>query len=328
MNALKPLIALPQLAETTQQESCRNQYRKYAIASLLIVMAIVPLILGNRFIFHVASMVAIMGTMALGMNLMLRLGQLSIAQAPFAGIGAYSSALLTTRAGFDGLSAFLISGLGAGTMALIIGPIFLRVKGVYFVLLTFAFAQVVNLIFQHETDLFGGNNGFYGIPKFEFLGARMGTPTSMYVGALVLLSLALLVVGYIKRSFIGEVIASLNENEDLCRSLGIDAMAWRVFIFAISAAIAAFGGSFYAHFIGFLSPDAFKFGLAVDLLVINTVGGVASVLGPVVGAVLLVPLPELLRGASQYQMLGYGVTLIAFMMFFRTGITGLLFRKS
>lgn len=319
--------AIPGLRPVVSSQSARRRSREIGLAIVIAAMAVVPILAGSRFIFHVSSMVAIMGSLALGLNLMLRMGQLSIGQAAFAGLGAYCSALLTLRLGWSGLSAFLASGIGVGLFALVAGPIFVRVKGVYFVLLTFAFTQVVNLLFQRWTDLFGGNNGLYGIPKLQGLGLRLATPLALYLGALGLLLITLGMVTLIYRSYIGQVIDSLNEDEELCRSLGVHAMAWRVLIFAISAMLAGFAGSYYAHFIGFLSPDAFRFSLSVDLLVMNVVGGVSSAFGPVVGSILLASLPELLRSARQFQMLGYGLTLIAFMLFFRTGITGFLLRR-
>jgi len=122
---------------------------------------------GNNYVLHIATMVVIMAPMALSLNIMMKLGQLSIAQPAFMGIGAYGAALLTMRLGVPPLLSMLAGATIAAAMAAISGPVFLRIKGVYFVLLTYAFSQVVNLVFQEWVSLFGGNSGLYGIPKFS-----------------------------------------------------------------------------------------------------------------------------------------------------------------
>jgi len=289
-------------------------------AGAIAILCLVPLVLGDRYVIHVATMVAITAPMALSLNLMLRLGQLSIAQGAFMGMGAYASALLTARLAIPSTTAFLVSGIGTGVVALALGPVFLRIKGVYFVLLTYAFAQAVSFSFQYWTGLFGGNNGFYGIPKFSLNGMRLVNPSIIYCAALALAAASYAGVQAIYRSKIGALITALDEDEALACSLGVDALSWRVCIFVASAAIAGWTGSFYAHYIGFLSPSAFSFPLTVDLLVMNMVGGVSSPLGPILGATILVPLPEFLRDAKQYQMLCYGLILIAILLFFRRGL--------
>ena len=124
------------------------------------------------------------------------------------------------------------------------------------------------------------------------------------------------------RSALGAVLNSLDENEELCQSLGVNALSYRVCVFAVSGVFAGLAGSLYAHYTGFLSPEAFNFWTFVDILVINIIGGVASPIGPVLGAILLVPLPELLRDAKQYQMLSYGFLLMTFVLFLPSGIIG------
>lgn len=295
---------------------------------LAIVLAtlcvLLPWAFGGKYVLHISTMIAIMAMLALSMNLMLRIGQLSMAHSAFMGIGAYASALLTMRLGLPAAPALVLSGVIAGVIAMVLGLVFLRIKGVYFVLLTYAFGQIVNLTFQEWTSLFGGNNGLYGIPKFSLFGIRMVSPSSYYLMALVFAVATLLLVHLIHRSDVGAVLNSLEEDEELSRSLGVNALAWRIAVFGLSAALAGMAGSIYAHNIGFLSPSAFSFGLSVDLVVMNVVGGALSPIGPLLGALIIVPLPELLRGVKEYQLLAYGIILIVFLMFFRDGLVGLV----
>ncbi|WP_137891229.1 branched-chain amino acid ABC transporter permease [Ramlibacter sp. 2FC] len=291
------------------------------------LLAFVPWAFGNNYILHIATMVVIMAPMALSLNIMMKLGQLSIAQPAFMGIGAYGSALLTMRLDFPPALSMLSAAAIAAAMAAAVGPVFLRIKGLYFVLLTYAFAQIVNLIFQDWTSLFGGNNGLHGIPKFSIFGVRLDDVHQYYVLGLLFTVATYVTMRAIERSDIGAIFESLNENEMLSRAIGSNALAWRIAAFTLSAFVAGISGGIYAFYLGSLSPDPFGFRASVDLIVINAVGGVSSVLGPVLGAILIVPLPEVLRDARQYQLLVYGIFLLVFVLFFKQGLVSLIRRS-
>ena len=301
--------------------------KNVAIFLFVAILALVPWYVDSRYIFHIATMIVIMVPLALSMNLMMQIGQLSLAHPAFMGIGAYASALLTMRLGFPPAVSMLCGGLIAGLIALVLGPVFLRIKGVYFVLLTYAFGQIVNLVFQEWTGLFGGNSGLYGIPKFSIFGYRLTAVHQYYVLGLVLTGLSYWLFRAIEKSDIGTIYKSLNENEMLSRSIGTDALAWRIAAFTVSAFFAALAGGLYAFYIGFLSPDPFSFRTSVDLIVILAIGGTSSVLGPLLGAIFIVPLPELLREVRQYQLLIYGICLVVFLMFFKQGIISIIDRR-
>jgi branched-chain amino acid transport system permease protein len=294
------------------------------IILVVAVISVVPWFWGSRYIFHIATMAAIMIPLATSMNLMLKIGQLSLAQAAFMGMGGYASALLTMRLGVPPILSLLSGGAIAACVAGILGPIFLRIRGVYFVLLTFAFGEIVNLVFQDWISLTGGNSGLYGIPKFSILGMRLTAIHHYYALALIFAAISFAVLWAVERSDIGAIFQSLNENEMVSRSLGGNALAWRISAFALSAFIAGVAGGIYAFYIGFLSPDQFGFRSLVDLIVMNVVGGPSSVFGPMLGAIIIVPLPELLREARQYQLLIYGLCLIVFLIFFRQGLVSLI----
>jgi branched-chain amino acid transport system permease protein len=296
--------------------------RNAVLLALVVVAFGWPFVIENRYVTHIGVLIGISTTVSLSLNMMLRIGQLSAAQAAFMGLGAYTSTLLVMRLGVPFLLAFPATGLLVGAIAAVIGPVFLRVKGVYFVLLTFALGEGIVLVFQEWVSLFGGNNGIHGIPKASLFGMAMLTPRSYYFFALALAVVTFLVTLGIFRSAPGAVLDSLNENEGLSQSLGVNALSYRVSVFALSGFFAGLAGSVYAHYTGFLSPEAFGFSTFVDLLMINVIGGIASPIGPVLGAILLVPLPELLRDAKQYQMLTYGLLLMSAVLFLPSGVVG------
>ncbi|MDR5798138.1 branched-chain amino acid ABC transporter permease [Caballeronia sp. LZ008] len=301
--------------------------RKFILLAILVAAAVAPWIIGGRYILHIATMVVLTIPLALSVNLTLKLDQLSLAQPAFMGVGAYASALLTMRLGVPPVLALLSGGLLAIIISLVFGPIFLRIKGVYFVLLTYAFSQVVNLIFQEWTSLFGGNNGLYGIPRFSILGWSFDSIASYYALGLVVAAIFFVAMLAVERSDMGAIFGALNEDESFCRSIGSNAHSWRVAAFVMSSFMAAIAGGLYAFYIGFISPDVFGFQATIDLIVMNVVGGSGVVLGPVLGALVIVPLLELLREAKEYQLLVYGFCLIFFVLFFRQGIVSLFVRR-
>lgn len=300
--------------------------RKSLLAGLLVLIAVVPWVVGGGYVFHIATMIVLTIPLALSINLTLKLDQLSLAQPAFMGIGAYTAALLTMRLGISPSLAVLAGGLLAVIIAIVFGPIFLRIKGVYFVLLTYAFGQIVNLVFQEWTSLFGGNNGLYGIPRFSLFSHSFGE-TEYYILGLAVAVLFFFAMYAIERSDVGAIFQALNEDEMFCRSIGSNAHSWRVAAFVMSAFMAGIAGALYAFYIGFISPDSFGFEATIDLIVINVIGGPGSVFGPIIGTIVVVPLLELLREMRQYQFLVYGFCLVFFIMFFRQGLVSIFERQ-
>ena len=284
-----------------------------------------PLVTGQpRFLLHLAIMVCIYAVLAMSMNLVLRIGQLSLAHGALFGIGAYASAILSRDYGFGFFAAFFSAGLIAAIVALLTGPVLMRLKGVHFALLTFALAEIIVLCFIEFHEIFGGNNGFGGIPS---LTKTIALVEGRYGAYLICLSFALLTYfglrALYKREW-GMIADSLHQNESLAISGGLSALSFRVSVFTISSALAGMAGSLFAHYQGYISPDAFGFWTAVNAIIMNVLGGAAVLVGAVIGAAILVPLPELLRDLAQYQQLLYGLTLMFLLLFLPQGLTGLM----
>jgi branched-chain amino acid transport system permease protein len=324
--ALKQAVLkeIPAPAPTYSVFANRTRHLDLLLAMLVVVAAVGPIMLGGRYILHVATMVAIMAILALSMNLMLRIGQISMAHGAFMAMGAYASGLLTSRADLSPCVAMLIGAAATGIVASLLGLVILRIRGVFFVLLTYAFGQIINLTLQEWTNFTGGNNGLHGIPRFSFFDHALSSPWSFYLLSLGFATIAYLLVRAIFSSAAGEVLSSIDQDEPFSCALGVNALMWRTAVFGISAAMAAVAGSLYAHHLQFLSPSTFGFLLSVDLLVINIVGGMQFAIGPLIGAMIVVPLPELLRAAKEYELLAYGALLLACLLFFKTGVAGWL----
>jgi branched-chain amino acid transport system permease protein len=295
------------------------------VAELLMAAALLawPLALGeSRFALHVGVMVALYATLAMSMNLMLRIGQLSLAHGALFGIGAYVSAILTRDAGLGFVSAFVLAGLASALIALVTAPLFMRIKGVHFALLTFAFGEVVVLCFVEFVDIFGGNNGFGQIPPAQLLGHTLDRYGS-YLLATTLALASYFSLQAMYRRELGVITASLHQDEALVTASGFEALRFRIAVFVLSAAMAGWAGSLFAHYQGYISPDSFGFWTAVNAVIINVLGGVGALAGVVVGGFLLIPLPELLRDLQQYQRFIYGIVLMALLCFMPKGLAGL-----
>ena len=299
--------------------------RRILLGLLLVVGFLVPWLTENRFALHLADMALINAMMALGLNVILKTGQVSMAQAGFMAIGAYTSAQLTTKLDVPFLVAFVAAGLGAAAVAVVLGRVILRLKGVYFLLFTFALNEFLYLLNKNVPALTGGNDGIAGIqpPTIPFVADPLRAKSAFYYLALTVVVLAVVFVGALYRSPFGRAMDAVRESELLAAATGYNPMRIKVIAFSIGCLLAGLGGSLYAHFLLYIAPFSFTFWESVDFLLMNIVGGSASLAGPLVGALILTPLPELLRAYVVWQQVLYGLVFIVFMRFLPDGVSPL-----
>jgi len=293
---------------------------------LIVIAAIVPFAVNGDFTFHVAILIGIQALLALSIHLTLRVGQLSLAQAGFMGIGAYASALFTRDAGIPFLVGLACAAAIPALLAGLLGGIILRVRGVQFALLTFMLGEAIVLLFVEFVIPFGGNNGVMGIPPIALFGIPLDSRQQIYAFVILVLAVVYFASRTLLRGNPGIALGGIAGNEALAQSLGTDSLGWRRVVFAASAGIAGISGSLYAHYLGYISPEAFNITTTINALVMNVVGGTALLVGPLIGAILLVPLPELFRSAVLYQQLLYGLSLLLLVLFLPQGLGSILRR--
>ena len=282
-----------------------------------------PLWLSSAYHLHVAIMAGIFGVLALSLNLLLGFtGQLSLGHAAFFGIGAYTSALLTLKAEWPFWPALAAAVALAGAAGWLIGRLALKLRGAYFVLVTISFAGVISLVSVNWIELTNGPLGLPGVPAPELFGWSLRSKTAYYYLVLAALALSYLVCARLVRSRIGRAFVALRENEPLAESIGVDVTHYLVLATVVSAAMAGLGGSLYAHYTRFVSPEVFLFTYTVTMVIMVVAGGKGTLAGPLVGAVLFTVLPETLRAAAswQWQMLAYGVLLVLLVFVLPRGI--------
>jgi branched-chain amino acid transport system permease protein len=255
--------------------------------------------------------------LALSIYLTLACGLLTVANAAFMAIGAYSSALLTMHIGMPFLPALILGSLLSAVVAMVIGRPTLKLSGVYLAMATLAFGEVVRIFILNTEDVTGGALGLNGIPQL----ASWVSVAVTVVGALyVLLQLA--------GSRLGRTMAAIRQDEIATEVMGINVRAYKLFAFVMGAALAGLAGGLNAHFTFFISPNEYGFDRGVEILAMGVLGGTGSPWGAVLGGALVTLLPELLRGLGHYRPLINGIILIVIILYSPNGIWDLVRRAA
>jgi len=302
---------------------------RFGLALLLLGLVLAPLIGGDQYTMNVLVMTALNATLATGLAIVVRAGRLSLAQATFSGIGGYTSGLLVMKASIPYWLALPVSGLLAAFVGLLVGLSSLRLRGFYFAIATFAFSQIVIIILRAWTPVTGGMSGMFGLPvPDDILGISFRDPLNYYYLALILTGFVLWIHHLCTAgSRFGRGLSVLGEDETLAGTLGVPAARYRLYAFGISSFIAGIAGSLSAHFIQGISPSDIQPMASIFIVVMVMVGGTHSLAGPVLGAVILTVIPEMLRASAQWSMVFYGVFLLAYVFFFQKGLLP-IFRRS
>jgi len=276
----------------------------------------------SGYIISVAVFVGIWVALALSLNILTGYaGQVSLGHAALFGIGAYTSAVLSVRYGMpfwvDFLGAILVTGL-VGT---VLGLPSLRVRHDFLVLATMGVNFVVVAIFKY-VDFFGGAMGLVNIPAPTLFGAtfRGGAPYLALVWAYALATW--LASWYLSKTWVGLAFHTVRIDEHAAAAVGVSVPRFKIYAFGISAALAGGAGSLYAHFIGSVFPDTFVFTESIAILSMVIFGGVGTLRGPILGAVILKAAPEMLRVVQNYRFTLYGALLVLMMLFQPMGIIG------
>lgn len=285
--------------------------------------ALLPWLAPNQFYIHLATVGCINLMLVLGLAIIARAGQLSMGHGGFALVGGYVSALLSMK-GWPPLLTLFIAGLAAALIAAALGWIILRLRGVYFVLVAFAFSQIAVLLALDMSSITGGANGLVGVPPISIFGHVLRAKPQFYPFALCCALTTLLLTWLLYRSPLGTMMAATAENQRLTESSGIDTHRVQVIAFTIGSGIAGFAGALSTHYLRFISPDSYTFWESVSYLTMLVVGGRDGVLGPVVGVLVLTPLPELLRSTEGLQHIIYGTVLVLCLMFVPNGLASIV----
>jgi len=288
-----------------------------------LAVAAAPFFMASPFYVHLAILTCLNVVIVSGLSLIARTGQLSFGHGAFVGLGAYGAVVTGMHLGWPFWLAALTGAAIACLCALVLGWVILRLRGVYFVLVTFAFAELVRLVLLDWPGITGGANGITGIPAAELFGFAFDTRHRFY-GLALFCAIAALAFGLrLSRVPAGHAFDAVEQNAALAEASGLNVHRIQVRAFVIGCGIAGFAGALLAHYVGFVSPESFNLSLSISAIVMLVIGGRHSVWGPLIGALILTPLPELFRAAVNTQHIFYGAALILILRFLPDGLASL-----
>ncbi|KQP14115.1 branched-chain amino acid ABC transporter ATP-binding protein/permease [Pseudorhodoferax sp. Leaf267] len=296
----------------------------WAVWAVLLAAGLAMAATLNGYYVYVLANVALLAIVGIGMNVLLGLaGQVSFGHVGFYAIGAYAVAVLTTKAGLSFWLAWPIGVLLSGAVGLLLSVPALRVKGPYLAMVTIAFGFIVEHGAVEWRDVTGGQNGIMGIAAPAVAGFPPGERT---VAALAVLACAVLLLLYawLDKSAWGAALRAVRDSEVASESIGISPVRVKAVAFALSAALAGLAGGLFAPLSGFVTPQTFGMLQSILFVLVVMVGGAGTVVGPLIGALVVGVLPELLSGMEEYRLLFFGVLLLVVLWAAPQGVAGLL----
>ena len=290
------------------------------VIALALVVAVLPLVLPSLFYLRMAALVFIFALAVVGINLLMGFaGQVSLGHAGFFGIGAYAVAVGPTHLGVPSWLALIAGALAAGLLAFVVGRPILRLRGHYLAVATLGMGLLIAMVFTNESAWTGGPDGM-PVPRLELFGFRVyGAWTWYWISGVTLVIGAWIAVNLIG-SPTGRALRAIHDSETAARVLGVDVARYKLTAFVISAVYAAVAGGYLALFDGLVTPLAAGFLRSIEFVTMAVLGGLGSILGGIVGAAVLVLLPQLLTVFHDYEHIVLGLVMIATMIFLPAGI--------
>jgi branched-chain amino acid transport system permease protein len=303
----------------------RSQF--FGLIVLAVILAVLPFVLPNNFYLDLAIRMLINACIVLGLNLLIGFaGQISLGHAGFVGIGAYASAVLTTHYSWSPLGAMLAGALAAGVLAALVARPIFKLKGHYLAMATLGLGIIISIIVRNEAALTGGPDGMpvaaLALFSFEISGEKQW----YWVVSGILLFSLWASLNLIDSPF-GRALRALHGSEVAAQVVGVDVAKYKLAIFVLSAVFASLMGSVTAHYVGFVTPNVADFFHSIELVTMVVIGGMASIYGSVIGAVLLTALPQALAGFEGWETVVFGSILMFCMIFMPKGLVPTLAAK-
>ena len=286
-------------------------------------LCLVPLVSNDSYLVYVGTLTAIYALAAVGLNIVHGFGgQISLGHGSLVAVGAYVTAILTVSHGWP-VIATLVPAMAAAVVAAIVMSLpSLRLSRWTLAVITMAFALIVEGFLNGDQGLTGGGNGLVGIPGVDFSGRQL-TSSSIYLVLLVLMFLALFFSRNIRRSSQGLALIAIRDSELVAQSLGIGVPRKKVWAFAISGIPAGLAGAMWASLGGTVSPGQFDISFSVLLFLVILIGGDGRIVGPVLGALMMELLPQILTSFQQYQLIIYAALLLIIAILVPDGLAGI-----
>lgn len=301
----------------------RGLSRQARLALVWLALAAVPFVVPNAYWISLANLALINLVLIASLNLLMGYGgQISLAHAGFFGLGAYASGILNVRYGLPAFAGLPAAALVAGLGALVIGIPALRLRGHYLAMATLGWNAILVVFFTQLVGLTGGPNGLLGVAPFSLFGHALDTEAKAFPLAWAVAFLVMLAISNLLASRIGRSIRAVATNELGAQSLGIDSFRTKLTVFVLSAGMAGLAGSLYVHINQYASPETFSIAPSIMLLVMVAIGGAGTFYGPMLGALILTAVPQLLLDYEDAELMLFGLGLLAVLILFPRGLAG------
>ncbi len=303
----------------------KNAY--FGLFIVMAILAVLPFVLPNSFYVDLVIRMAINAVIVLGLNLLIGFaGQISLGHAGFLGIGAYASAVLPTHFGWHPLLAMGAGAAVTGALAALVARPIFKLKGHYLAMATLGLGIIINIVLRNEATWTGGPDGM-PVPAMGLFGFELTSDKQWYWVVALLLSVSVWASLNLIDSPFGRALRALHGSEVASQVVGVDIVRYKVAIFVLSAVFASLMGSITAHYVGFVTPNLADFFHSIELVTMVVIGGMASVYGSLVGAVLLTALPQALATFEGWETVAFGSILMVCMIFMPKGLVPTLAAK-
>ncbi|MEW9668022.1 ATP-binding cassette domain-containing protein [Ammoniphilus sp. 3BR4] len=301
-----------------------SMIKKGMLGIVLLGLALFPFVTTNDYYIHMGQMIGITVIVTQGLNLLSGYaGQISLGHAGFYAVGAYAAAIVTTNFEMPFFIGVLASIICSGVVGLLLGLPALRVKGHYLAMVTIGAGIIIEKLLHEGGEFTGGFAGISGVPGVELFGHALSA-MEMYYLVTFIAGLVTVFLWNLTRTRPGRAFLALRDSETAAEAMGVSRFRYKLIAFVISAMITGIGGNLYAHSNNYVSPDSFTPHLSVFLLVMIILGGMGTVIGPIIGTILLYILPEVLKEFDEYRLIIYGLILLGFIIGLPGGIASLL----
>ncbi|MCL1992631.1 MAG: branched-chain amino acid ABC transporter permease [Spirochaetes bacterium] len=301
-----------------------SKRRFWLFAVLAVLLLLIPSFGFSRFIMRMIMVVGVYSILALALNLVAGyVGQLSLGNAGFFAIGAYTATLMMIRLNMSFWLSLVFAALFAGASGLALGLPTLRLKGTYLTIVTLGFGEIVRVIAMNWMSVTNGMLGIRNIPLPEFFGMRLTIANNgLYYLMLALVLFVSVFCALIINSKIGRAFVAIREDEIAAQMMGIKTTRYKVLAFVLCAAISGIAGAFFAPLLGYIDPNVFGFDVSILILSMAILGGLGTMRGMFFGAATLILFPEFARFLMEYRFVVYGLILVLMMRFRPQGLLG------
>jgi len=293
-----------------------------SLVMLVVLLIVLPLFL-NDYFRDVLTLTCMYVVLALGLNLIVgQAGLLNLGYVAFYAIGAYTYSVLSTTAGLPFWPGLVVGALAAAGCAALVGLPTLRLRGDYFAIVTLGLGEITRIILNNWDRMTGGPNGISRIGRPVIAGYTLHRTIDFYYLILAIVIVTIFLMQRLISSRIGRSWVAIREDEVAAEAMGVNTFRLKMLAFVLGSAWAGLAGVFFAAKMAFVSPESFTFFESVIILCMVVLGGMGSILGIILGALLLITLPEVFRDFQDYRMLAFGIALVLMMIFRPQGLLG------